>query len=354
MYRQFDPVVGDDAVTKRLLDRHRKAGRGREPYFRFVQELEAAPAYRAQQLVGGGGGGDPNAPVDAPPGFWNNYEGMTDADFQDFNATQAARAVSMGRDFGNVPLSAQNPPPPTEGPTHAPAYWNGYAGATPAFFSNFNEQQAARAVSMGRDYGNVPLSAQNPPPPTAGQAFAPASWNGYAGATPAFFSDFNELQAARAVSMGRDYGNVPLSAQDPPPQVGDRMARKAKRVEERSDVSGGQALADALADPAGGDVSNVVGSMLEAKEDESDTKRPRSALPYAIDGFARARQQELVPNVAPRAGPSRDDIARERQQFRNVLAVEDEVVQAGFRGPIPASQQRGVDDLDEAHARHQL
>ena len=301
MYRQFDPVVGDDAVTKRLLDRHRKAGRGREVYFRFVQELEAAPAYRAQQLVGGGGGGDPNAPVDAPPGFWNNYEGMTDADFQDFNATQAARAVSMGRDFGNVPLSAQNPPPPT-----------------------------------------------------AGQAFAPASWNGYAGATPAFFSDFNELQAARAVSMGRDYGNVPLSAQDPPPQVGDRMARKAKRVEERSDVSGGQALADALADPAGGDVSNVVGSMLEAKEDESDTKRPRSALPYAIDGFARARQQELVPNVAPRAGPSRDDIARERQQFRNVLAVEDEVVQAGFRGPIPASQQRGVDDLDEAHARHQL
>ena len=248
MYRQFDPVVGDDAVTKRLLDRHRKAGRGREPYSRFVQELEAAPAYRAQQLVGGGGGGDQNAPVDAPPGFWNNYEGMTDADFQDFNATQAARAVSMGR----------------------------------------------------------------------------------------------------------DYGKVPLSAQDPPPQVGDRMARKAKRVEERSDVSGGQALADALADPAGGDVSNVVGSMLEAKEDESDTKRPRSALPYAIDGFARARQQELVPNVAPRAGPSRDDIARERQQFRNVLAVEDEVVQAGFRGPIPASQQRGVDDLDEAHARHQL
>lgn len=263
-----------------------------------------------------------------------------------------------GFDLGERSRGFNLPPPPkSTGADLEPAYWNNYRGARPEFFTDFNETEAAKAFSMGRQFGNTRLSAQNPPPPTAGPIYAPerpAYWNNYRGATPEFFSNFNETQAAKAVSMGRDFGNTPLFAQTAEMEA--RMAAKAMRAEERSKIRSGEALAEALTDPGGGAVPGVVDAMMDAREDEADAKRPRSEIPYMI---SRARQdarkqEDLVPNVRADAGPSREQVNYERQEFRNMLAEEDYYAQQGDRGVLPASQQNDLDDLEAAYAENPL
>jgi len=55
--RAVDPVFGDDAVLRRLVDRRKKARLGRDNYFHFVSNVLQSPAYAQRQGVGGFGGG---------------------------------------------------------------------------------------------------------------------------------------------------------------------------------------------------------------------------------------------------------------------------------------------------------